>query len=70
MKEFKNGWPKNFNDKLSHVVKTQVESGKVFNTALIYTSVIGIQSVLQKLISNSCYLISCHQYLSNVFKLW
>ena len=51
MKEFENGWPKNFNDKLSHVVKTQVDSGKyikvgdtnVFNTALIYTSVIGIQ---------------------------
>ena len=28
MKEFENGWPKNFNDKLSRVVKTQVESGK------------------------------------------
>ena len=26
MKEFENGWPKNFNGKLSCVVKTQVES--------------------------------------------
>ena len=26
MKEFKNGWLKNFNDKLSRVMKTQVES--------------------------------------------
>ena len=50
MKEFQNGWPKNFNDKLSRVVKTQVESGKyikagdtmVFNTELIYTRVIDI----------------------------
>ena len=55
MKEFENGWPKNFNDKLSHVVKTQVESGKyikvcyikVFNTELIYTKVIGIQASSQ-----------------------
>ena len=44
MREFKNSWPKNLNDKLSHVVKTQIESGKyikvgdtkVFNTELIY----------------------------------
>ena len=50
MKEFENGWPKNFNDKLKLVVKTQVESGKyikvgdtkVFNTELIYTRGIGI----------------------------
>ena len=28
MKEFENGWHKNSNDKLSRVVKTQVESGK------------------------------------------
>lgn len=27
MKEFENGWPKNFNDKLSRTVKTQAESG-------------------------------------------
>ena len=52
MKEFENGWPKNFNDKLSSVVNTQVESGKyikvgdtkVFNTELIYTRVIGKQA--------------------------
>ena len=51
MKEFENGWLK-INDKLSPVVKTQVESGKyikvgdtnVFNTELIYTRVIGIQA--------------------------
>ena len=50
MEEFESGWPKNFNDKLSLVMKTQVESGKyikvddtkVFNTELIYTRVIGI----------------------------
>ena len=28
MKEFENGWPKNFNDKFSRVVKTQADSGK------------------------------------------
>ena len=52
MKEFKNGWPKTLNDKLSRVVMTQVESGKyikvgdtkVFNTEFIYTRVIGIQA--------------------------
>ena len=57
MKEFENGWPKNFNDKLSRVVKTQVESGKyikvgytkVINTELIYTRVIGIQASSQEI---------------------
>ena len=57
MKEFENGWPKNSNDKLSRVVKTQVESGKyikvgdtkVFNTELIYTRVIGIQASSQEI---------------------
>ena len=52
IKEFENGWPINFNDKLSRVVKTHVEIGKyikvsdtkVFNTELIYTRVIGIQA--------------------------
>ena len=52
MKEFENGWPKNFNDKLSRTVKTQAESRKyikvgdtkVFDTELIYTRVIGIQA--------------------------
>ena len=51
MKKFENGWSKNLNDKLSRVVKTQVESGKyikvgdtkVFNAEIIYTRVIGIQ---------------------------
>ena len=57
MKEFGNAWPKNFNDKLGRVVKTQVESGKyikvgdtkVFNTELIYTRVIGIQASSQEI---------------------
>ena len=52
IKEFENGWPKNFIDKLSRVVKTRVESGKyikvsdnkVLNTELIYTRVIGIKA--------------------------
>ena len=52
MVEFENGWPMNFNDKISRVVKTQVESRnyikvgdtKVFDTELIYTRVIGIQA--------------------------
>ena len=52
MKEFRNGWSKKFNDKLSCVVKTQVEfrkyikvgDTKVFNTELVYTRVIGIQA--------------------------
>ena len=51
-KEFQNGLPKNFNDKLSRVVLTQVESrkhikvgdNKVFNKEFIYTRVIGIQA--------------------------
>ena len=49
MKEFKNDWLKNFNDKLSCVMKTQVESRKYikvgdtkpFTTELIYTRLIG-----------------------------
>ena len=57
MKEFENGWPKNFNDKLSRVVKTQVESGKyikvgytkVFNTELIYARVIEFQASSQEI---------------------
>ena len=51
MKEFKNGWLKNFNDKLSLVIKTHVEfrkyikvgHTKAFTTELIYTRFIGIQ---------------------------
>ena len=52
MKEFESGWPTNFNDKISRVVKTQAElrhyikvgDMKVFDTELIYTRVIGIQA--------------------------
>ena len=52
MKDFENGWPNNFNNKLSRVVKTQAESrkyikigdAKVFDTELIYSRVIGIQA--------------------------
>ena len=52
MNEFESGWPTNFNDKISRVVKTQAESRhyikvgdtKVFDTELIYTRVIGIQA--------------------------
>ena len=59
--------------KLSRVVKTQVESGKyikvsdtkAFKTELIYTSVIGIQAI----ISNSCCLMSCHQYPQQCFQI-
>ena len=52
MKDFENGWPNNFNDKLSRVVKTQAESrkcikiggAKVFDTEFIYSRVIGIHA--------------------------
>ena len=59
--------------KLSRVVKTQVEYGKyikvddtkAFNTEPIYTRVIGIQAM----ISNSCCLMSCHQYPQQCFQI-
>ena len=52
------------NAKLNRVVKTQVESRKyikagdtkVFDTELIYTRVIGIKRVLEKLISTAAVL--------------
>ena len=50
MKVFENGWPKNFNDKLSRVVKyIKVGDTKVFNTELIYTRVLGIQASSRKI---------------------
>ena len=76
MMEFENGWPKNFNDKLSRVVKTQVESGKyikvgdtkVFNTELIYTRLIGIQASSWWTAAVLWVVTSTH---SNVFRiLW
>ena len=52
MKEFEQGWPKSFHEKLSHKVTTQVDSRKhikvgdtkVYDTELIFSRVIGLQA--------------------------
>ena len=49
MKKFEQGWPKSFNEKISHKVKTQLDSRKyikvgdtkVYDTELIFSRVIG-----------------------------
>ena len=52
MKEFEQGWPKRFHEKISHKVKTQLDSQKyikvgdtkVYDTELIFSRVIGLQA--------------------------
>ena len=52
MKEFEQGWPKSFHEKLSHKITTQVDSRKhikvgdtkVYDTELIFSRVIGLQA--------------------------
>ena len=53
MKEFERGWPGSVNATIKRLVKTQAESNKAvtigveksFDTELIYSRVIGIQSI-------------------------